>query len=132
MPTIAIRFYAELGRYLEEGNNYGIASLMFGKSFLVGGDGRTVLYPHGFVGVEYTSNDPVAKTSTLYVDGAQVAANAALTRANTRVGPAYWLLGSGTVATAATPTMIRSRDPAGRRIRAHRRRRRTGRRRRGG
>ena len=57
------RFYAELGRYLEAENDYGIASLMFGKSFLVGGDGRTVLYPHGFVGVEYTSNDPVAKTS---------------------------------------------------------------------
>jgi PKD repeat protein len=42
--------------------------------------------------------------TTLYVDGAQVAANAALTRANTRVGPAYWMVGSGTVASAATAT----------------------------
>lgn len=57
------RFYAEAGRYLNQGVNYGIGSLMVGKSYLVGGDGRTVLFPHGFVGVEYTSNDPVAKTS---------------------------------------------------------------------
>jgi hypothetical protein len=35
--------------------------------------------------------------TTLYVDGAQVAANAALTVANPRVGPAYWLVGSGTL-----------------------------------
>lgn len=57
------RFYAEVGRYLEAGDNYGVASLMLGKSFLVGNDGRTVLYPHGFIGVEYNSNDPVAKTT---------------------------------------------------------------------
>ena len=42
--------------------------------------------------------------TTLYVDGAQVAANAAMTRANTRVAPAYWTLGSGTLASAATAT----------------------------
>jgi tetratricopeptide (TPR) repeat protein len=57
------RFYAEAGRYLEAGDNYGIASLMAGRSYKVGGDGRTVVFPHAFVGVEYTSNDPVAKTS---------------------------------------------------------------------
>jgi adsorption protein A len=57
------RFYAEIGRYLQNENNYGIASLMFGRSILVGGDGRTVLFPHGFVGLEYSSNDPVAKTA---------------------------------------------------------------------
>ncbi|HEX2543792.1 MAG TPA: tetratricopeptide repeat protein [Ramlibacter sp.] len=57
------RFYAEIGRYLENDINYGIANLMVGKSFLIGADGRTVLFPHGFVGVEYTSNDPVSKTS---------------------------------------------------------------------
>jgi tetratricopeptide (TPR) repeat protein len=57
------RMYAEIGHYLENGNTYGIAQAMVGRSFLVGGDGRTVLFPHGFVGVEYSSNDPVAKTS---------------------------------------------------------------------
>jgi tetratricopeptide (TPR) repeat protein len=57
------RFYAEIGRYLEAGNNYGLATLMAGRSYLVGDDGRTVLFPHGFVGVEYNSNDPSAKTS---------------------------------------------------------------------
>ncbi|MGY1594183.1 PKD domain-containing protein, partial [Geodermatophilus sp. SYSU D00708] len=33
--------------------------------------------------------------TTLYVDGEQVAANPTLTRANTRVGPAYWMVGTG-------------------------------------
>jgi PKD repeat protein len=42
--------------------------------------------------------------ATLYVDGTQVAADAAMTRANTRVGPAYWTVGSGTVASPATAT----------------------------
>jgi PKD repeat protein len=36
-----------------------------------------------------------ASGTTLYVDGAQVAGNAALTSANTRVGPAFWMVGSG-------------------------------------
>ncbi|GAB3350740.1 PKD domain-containing protein [Modestobacter lapidis] len=36
--------------------------------------------------------------TTLYVDGAQVATDATMTRANTRVGPAYWMVGSGTLA----------------------------------
>lgn len=57
------RLSAEVGRYLEAGDNYGVASLMFGRSYLVGNSGRTVLYPHAFVGVEHSSNDPVAKTS---------------------------------------------------------------------
>ena len=57
------RFYAEAGRYLQNKTNYGVVSLMAGRSYLVGGDGRTVLFPHGFVGAEYTSDDPVAKTS---------------------------------------------------------------------
>lgn len=57
------RFYAEAGRYLQNKTNYGIVSLMAGRSYLVGGDGRTVLFPHGFIGAEYTSDDPVAKTS---------------------------------------------------------------------
>lgn len=57
------RFSAEIGRYLGNDINYGVASAQVGRSFLVGGDGRTVVFPHAFVGVEYTSNDPVAKTS---------------------------------------------------------------------
>jgi hypothetical protein len=58
-----VQGYAEVGRYLEQGINYGLASLMVGRSFIVSADRRTVLFPHGFVGVEYTSNDPVAKTA---------------------------------------------------------------------
>jgi tetratricopeptide (TPR) repeat protein len=58
-----VQGYAEVGRYLQQGINYGLASLMAGRSYLVGGDGRTVLFPHGFIGMEYTSNDPVAKTA---------------------------------------------------------------------
>jgi hypothetical protein len=57
------RLYAEIGRYLQNDINYGIASAMFGRSFVVGGDGRTVLYPHLFAGVEYTSNEPGDKTA---------------------------------------------------------------------
>jgi tetratricopeptide (TPR) repeat protein len=58
-----VQGYAEAGRYLEQGINYGLASLLVGRSFIVSADRRTVLFPHGFVGVEYTSNDPVAKTA---------------------------------------------------------------------
>jgi adsorption protein A len=57
------RAYAEIGRYLNNDINYGVASLMVGRSFLVGGGGRTVVFPHAFIGAEYTSNDPVTKTS---------------------------------------------------------------------
>jgi tetratricopeptide (TPR) repeat protein len=57
------RLYAEVGRYLSNDINYGVASAMVGRSYLVGDSGRTVLFPHGFIGAEYTSNDPVAKTS---------------------------------------------------------------------
>jgi tetratricopeptide (TPR) repeat protein len=57
------RLAAEVGRYLENGVNYGVASAMVGRSYVLGGDGRTVVYPHAFVGVEYTSNDLVSKTN---------------------------------------------------------------------
>jgi tetratricopeptide (TPR) repeat protein len=57
------RFYAEIGRYLEAGNNYGIAQLLAGRSYLVGNSGRTVLFPHAFVGAEYNSADTIAKTA---------------------------------------------------------------------
>jgi adsorption protein A len=50
------RFSAEVGRYLENEQNYGVASLMFGRSFAVG-DGRTVVYPHGVLAAEYSSVD---------------------------------------------------------------------------
>lgn len=58
------RFYGEVGRYLENGNDYGLAYLNLGRSYLVGNDGRTVLYPHLFAGLEYRSDDPVNETST--------------------------------------------------------------------
>ncbi|MGY1773242.1 LamG-like jellyroll fold domain-containing protein [Blastococcus sp. SYSU D00813] len=38
-----------------------------------------------------------AQGTVLYVDGAPVAQNPALTAANPRTGPAYWLVGSGTL-----------------------------------
>jgi tetratricopeptide (TPR) repeat protein len=57
------RISAEVGRYLSNEVTYGVASAMFGRSYLVGGSGRTVLFPHGFIGAEYTSNDPVARTA---------------------------------------------------------------------
>ena len=56
------RLYAELGRYLQNDIDYGIASAMVGRSYVVGTDGRTVLFPHLFAGVEYTSNE-AEKTS---------------------------------------------------------------------
>lgn len=52
------RLYAEAGRYLQNDVNYGIASAMVGRSYLVGGDGRTVLFPHLFAGAEYSSDQP--------------------------------------------------------------------------
>jgi hypothetical protein len=57
------RLYAEYGRYLNQGINYAILYGWTGKQYLVGGDGRTTVYPHLFAGLEYTSNDPVTKTS---------------------------------------------------------------------
>jgi tetratricopeptide (TPR) repeat protein len=58
-----MRFYAEVGRYLENDINYGIGSLMVGRSYLVGGDGRTVLFPHLFAGIEYDSSLAAEKTA---------------------------------------------------------------------
>lgn len=56
------RGYAEVGRYLEAGNDYGIAQLLAGRSYLVGDSGRTVVFPHAFIGMEYDStlNEQVA------------------------------------------------------------------------
>lgn len=55
------RAYAEAGRYLERGRTYGLGSLMFGRSYVVGGSGRTVAYPHAVLAADYSS---VENTST--------------------------------------------------------------------
>jgi tetratricopeptide (TPR) repeat protein len=52
------RLFAEAGRYLSRDVDYGIASLMVGRSYLVGGTGRTALFPHGYIGAEYDSSLP--------------------------------------------------------------------------
>jgi tetratricopeptide (TPR) repeat protein len=52
------RISAEVGHYLENGNTYGVGQLMFGRSYVVGASGRTVLFPHGVLAAEYSSNDP--------------------------------------------------------------------------
>lgn len=50
-----LRGYGEVGRYLEAGNDYGIAQVLAGRSYLVGNSGRTVVFPHVFLGMEYDS-----------------------------------------------------------------------------
>jgi adsorption protein A len=55
------RAYAEFGRYLERGRNYAIGSAMLGRSYLVGGSGRTVVFPHAVLAADYSS---VEATST--------------------------------------------------------------------
>jgi hypothetical protein len=57
------RLYAEAGRYFGNDVNYGILSGMFGRSYVVGADGRTVLFPHLFAGAEYASDSPGDNTS---------------------------------------------------------------------
>lgn len=57
------RLYAEVGRYLENEIDYGIASAMFGRSYVASADGRTVLFPHLFVGAEYASDAPGDNTA---------------------------------------------------------------------
>ena len=57
------RYYAEIGRYLSQGIDYGIASAMIGRSYVISDDHRTIAFPHVFAGLEYTSNDPVSKTA---------------------------------------------------------------------
>ncbi|QJW84237.1 hypothetical protein HK414_11505 [Ramlibacter terrae] len=44
------RISAEVGRYLDAGNDYAVAQLLFGRSYLVGNSGRTVVYPHAAPG----------------------------------------------------------------------------------
>ncbi|MDB5860553.1 MAG: bacteriophage adsorption protein, partial [Ramlibacter sp.] len=57
------QLYGEVGHYFENDITYAIAQGLFGRSYLVGGSGRTVLFPHVFVGAEYSSNDLSARTA---------------------------------------------------------------------
>ncbi|MCG2592764.1 tetratricopeptide repeat protein [Ramlibacter sp. XY19] len=58
------QLYAEAGHYLEAGTTYGIAQGLFGRSYVVSDDGKTVVFPHLFVGAEYNSDDASAKTAS--------------------------------------------------------------------
>ncbi|MDE2606351.1 MAG: hypothetical protein KGL68_10580 [Burkholderiales bacterium] len=60
------RNYVEAGKYLGEGQHawYAVASLTAGRSWRVGGDERTAIYPHLYLGAEHRSDDPVARTSS--------------------------------------------------------------------
>jgi Tfp pilus assembly protein PilF len=57
------RVAAEAGHYFENKQDYGLASVMVGKSFRLAGDGRTVAYPHAVVAAEYTSLLPSDRLS---------------------------------------------------------------------
>lgn len=60
------RVYAEAGRYFGNGRDdyYALGSVMAGRSFRIGEDGRSAVLPHLFLGVEHVSNDPSARTSS--------------------------------------------------------------------
>jgi adsorption protein A len=47
---------AEVGRYVNAKQTYGLASVVAGCSYLVGDEGRTVLFPHAVAAVEYDSS----------------------------------------------------------------------------
>ena len=49
------RVAAEVGRYTENPQTYGLASVQVGKSYRMQGDGKTVVYPHAVVAAEYNS-----------------------------------------------------------------------------
>lgn len=49
------RVAAEVGRYAEASQTYGLASVQVGKSYRLPGDGKTVLFPHGVAAAEYNS-----------------------------------------------------------------------------
>lgn len=57
------RVAGEVGHYFENKQDYGLASAMFGKSYKLRGDGRTVAYPHAVVAAEYNSLLPSDKLS---------------------------------------------------------------------
>ncbi len=57
------RVAAEAGHYFENKQDYGLASVMVGKSYRLAGDGKTVAYPHAVVAAEYNSLLPSDRLS---------------------------------------------------------------------
>ncbi|MFC5495961.1 tetratricopeptide repeat protein [Caenimonas terrae] len=57
------RVAAEAGHYFQAKQDYGLASVMVGKSYRLSGDGKTVAYPHAVVAAEYNSLLPSDKLS---------------------------------------------------------------------
>lgn len=57
------RVAAEAGHYFHNKQDYGLASVMVGKSYRLAGEGRTVAYPHAAVAAEYNSLLPGDKLS---------------------------------------------------------------------
>ncbi len=52
------KFYAEFGRYLSHNpRNYALATWLAGRSYAMGENGRTVLFPHGVAAWEYSEVD---------------------------------------------------------------------------
>jgi Bacteriophage N adsorption protein A C-term len=49
------RVAAEAGRYVHNPQTYGLASLQWGKSYRLAGEGKTVLFPHAVAAAEYNS-----------------------------------------------------------------------------
>ena len=49
------RVAAEVGRYSRAHQSYGLASVQVGKSYLLPGDGKSVVYPYAVVAAEYNS-----------------------------------------------------------------------------
>ena len=49
------RVAAEVGRYFENPQTYGLASVQTGKSYRLQGDGKTVVFPHAVAAAEYNS-----------------------------------------------------------------------------
>lgn len=49
------RVAAEVGRYVENPQTYGLASVQVGKSYRMPGEGKTVVFPHAVAAAEYNS-----------------------------------------------------------------------------
>ncbi|MDB5947098.1 MAG: bacteriophage adsorption protein [Ramlibacter sp.] len=49
------RVAAEAGRYVHNPQTYGLASVQFGKSYRMAGEGKTVMFPHAVAAAEYNS-----------------------------------------------------------------------------
>ena len=49
------RVAAEAGRYVHNPQTYGLASVQYGKSYRMAGEGKTVLFPHAVASAEYNS-----------------------------------------------------------------------------